>query len=164
MSAHEPVKADHRREERFDLVVANPPFVPAPPDIPLPAYADGGEDGLRQIQPILEALPDYFKPGGRAYFCFESLADDSGLLAVPALADVAQRQHVAIDVFVTAYKPIEDVLRVRSQEAMREGFADYPERWRQFFDEHGASWYCYELARVADGSSGVQVLGAVSST
>jgi methylase of polypeptide subunit release factors len=149
---------------RFDLVVANPPFVPAPRDIALPAYADGGEDGLRMIQPVLEALPEYLNPGGRAYFCLESLEDDSGLLGAAVLADVARRQVLAIDLVVTARSRIEDVLRARNEEAGREGFADYPELWRQFFEAHRASWYCFALARVTFGSGGLRVLETTASS
>lgn len=40
-----------------DLIFSNPPYVPAPADVPLPLYSWGGEDGLDVVRRILTALP-----------------------------------------------------------------------------------------------------------
>lgn len=40
-----------------DLVVSNPPYVPEPPELNLPVFAGGGEDGLRVVRRILEDAP-----------------------------------------------------------------------------------------------------------
>ncbi len=40
-----------------DLIFSNPPYVPAPPDLRLPLYSWGGEDGLDFVRRILTALP-----------------------------------------------------------------------------------------------------------
>ncbi|MGH7268165.1 MAG: N5-glutamine methyltransferase family protein, partial [Candidatus Rokuibacteriota bacterium] len=59
---------------RCDLVVANPPYIPAPalPDLPEevrawePALAlDGGADGVTLIERILGEAPGFVRPGGR---------------------------------------------------------------------------------------------------
>lgn len=63
-------------EERFDLIVANPPYV-ADGDPHLdegdlrfePALALAcGSDGLTAIRRIVTAAPDYLRPGGRLFF------------------------------------------------------------------------------------------------
>ncbi len=58
---------------RFDLIVANPPYVPAP-DIPgLPADVrsfeprlalDGGPDGLTVLRRVIDGAPAFLVPGG----------------------------------------------------------------------------------------------------
>jgi release factor glutamine methyltransferase len=52
---------------RFDLITANPPYVPAPPDI-APRRGDhswnAGGDGRAVIDRIIEQLPDHLTPGG----------------------------------------------------------------------------------------------------
>jgi release factor glutamine methyltransferase len=54
---------------RFDLITANPPYLPAPPDI-APQRGDqawnAGHDGRLVIDRIIEQLPEHLAPGGRA--------------------------------------------------------------------------------------------------
>jgi release factor glutamine methyltransferase len=54
---------------RFDLITANPPYVPAPPDI-APRRGDrawnAGADGRAVIDRIIEGLPAHLAPGGCA--------------------------------------------------------------------------------------------------
>jgi release factor glutamine methyltransferase len=61
-------------EQRFDLIVANPPYVPTG-DVPNlmpdvrdfePRLAlDGGADGLTLVRRIVEDAPAHLRPGGR---------------------------------------------------------------------------------------------------
>lgn len=57
--------------EKFDHVFSNPPFVPTPADSQAPAYADGGEDGLKLIERLLSGLDDVLEPGGKATLTFQ---------------------------------------------------------------------------------------------
>ena len=50
------------RDERFDRIVAHPPYVPTLADIAI--YRDGGETGDRLLRQIVAALPDHLTPGG----------------------------------------------------------------------------------------------------
>lgn len=52
------------RGERFDLVIANPPFVPARSRGP--AYHSGGPRGDRVLRRVVEGLDAHLRPGGRA--------------------------------------------------------------------------------------------------
>jgi hypothetical protein len=44
--------------ERFDLVIANPPFLPAPAGVTLPLCGDGGPTGDRVLQRILAGVEE----------------------------------------------------------------------------------------------------------
>jgi release factor glutamine methyltransferase len=58
-------------EVEFDLIVANPPYIPTKTLHKLPIYGreptvalDGGADGLQMIRRLLSAAPDRLVPGG----------------------------------------------------------------------------------------------------
>jgi release factor glutamine methyltransferase len=58
-------------EVEFDLIVANPPYIPTRTLHKLPIYGheptvalDGGADGLQMIRRLLSAAPDRLVPGG----------------------------------------------------------------------------------------------------
>jgi release factor glutamine methyltransferase len=56
-------------DERFDLITANPPYVPAPPGI-APQRGDrawnAGHDGRAVIDKLIDGLPAHLRPGGVA--------------------------------------------------------------------------------------------------
>lgn len=53
---------DPVRGERFDRIVAHPPYVPSSGNDPV--FRDGGEDGEQVLRRIVEGLPDHLEPGG----------------------------------------------------------------------------------------------------
>jgi len=50
---------------RFDLISCNPPFMPVPPGVRYPRFADGGSDGLAVVRRLMAGLPDALTTGGR---------------------------------------------------------------------------------------------------
>jgi release factor glutamine methyltransferase len=65
------------RGRRFDLIVSNPPYIPAPPgDAPRgEARAwDAGPDGREFLDRICDAAPGHLKPGGRVLLVHSTLA------------------------------------------------------------------------------------------
>jgi len=48
----------------FDLIIANPPFVAAPPEDGQHLYRDGGNRGDDVLKRIVVGLPDHVSPGG----------------------------------------------------------------------------------------------------
>jgi SAM-dependent methyltransferase len=66
----EPVKG-----RQFDLVVANPPLLPVPDNLPELSIGHGGHDGMRICCRILEGLPMALTPGGRAHLIASCLTD-----------------------------------------------------------------------------------------
>jgi release factor glutamine methyltransferase len=89
-------------EERFDIVVSNPPYIPSAvietlqddvrnfdPRIAL----DGGEDGLDPYRILFKALPSLLKPDGMFAFEF-GIGQSEAMLALAK--DVPQLTNVAI--------------------------------------------------------------------
>jgi len=50
---------------RFDLISCNPPFMPVPPGVRYPRFADGGPDGLEVVRRLMAGLPEALTPDGR---------------------------------------------------------------------------------------------------
>lgn len=71
--------------ERFDLIVANPPFVPSAGGQRLARGAarawEGGVDGRRFLDPFLRGLPAHVAPGGRVLMVQSSTSDVAATLA-----------------------------------------------------------------------------------
>lgn len=91
---------------RFDLVLSNPPYIPAPdipalmPEVALhepPSALDGGLDGLHAYRTILAALPALLAPGGLAVLELgagqadpvSALAAEAGLALAGLRADLS---------------------------------------------------------------------------
>lgn len=65
---------------RFDVVLANPPYLPTPPAARDPdpwtnLALDGGPDGCALWARLLATLPDHLAPGGTAFVLESSLQD-----------------------------------------------------------------------------------------
>jgi SAM-dependent methyltransferase len=60
------------RGERFDLVVAQPPFIIQPPDTPTIVFVHGGPTGEDITLRLAAALPDVLAPNGRALMLAET--------------------------------------------------------------------------------------------
>ncbi|HZY70286.1 MAG TPA: HemK2/MTQ2 family protein methyltransferase [Thermoplasmata archaeon] len=68
---------------RFDVVLANPPYLPTParardPDRWVNLALDGGRDGLTVTRRIVASLPGWLRPGGAAYLVISSRQDRTG--------------------------------------------------------------------------------------
>lgn len=60
-------------EEYFDLIVTDPPFALQPPGMTEHGHSAGGRHGDAVVAPLLEAAPDYLRPGGRLVMLTYSL-------------------------------------------------------------------------------------------
>ena len=65
-------------DERFDHVVANPPLLPFPTDLPYALAEHGGADGLAITRRILDGLPARLRDGGSAQLIGSCLGDAAG--------------------------------------------------------------------------------------
>lgn len=68
------------RGRRFDLVIAQPPFVVTPPQIEATTYLHGGSMGDELTMRLVSELPEVLAPGGQARILFDSpVRDDAPL-------------------------------------------------------------------------------------
>jgi release factor glutamine methyltransferase len=90
--------------ERFDAIVSNPPYVPAPSD-DLPARGrarawDAGRDGRALLDRVCQQAPDHLRPGGVLLVVHSSLLGyerTAALLSAGGLeVDVAARERGAL--------------------------------------------------------------------
>jgi len=66
-------------EERYDLIVFNPPYLPVRDQGLLAEAWSGGEGGLEVLGEFLNRAPRFLSPGGRIVVIVSSLMDPDGL-------------------------------------------------------------------------------------
>ncbi|MEV6573601.1 HemK2/MTQ2 family protein methyltransferase [Streptomyces sp. NPDC051577] len=114
---------------RYDLVVTNPPYVPAPGDR-LPSRGperawDAGPDGRRVIDRICAGAPALLRPGGVLLMVHSGMCGTEETLA--RLTGVG----LAAEVTATASVPWGPVLRSRRPWLERQGLAAEAEEWEE---------------------------------
>jgi len=71
------------KNERFDLIVFNPPYLPSSKndrsDHWFDVATDGGRDGLRVTRRFIQGVKPHFLNTGKAYFIFSSLSPRTAL-------------------------------------------------------------------------------------
>jgi release factor glutamine methyltransferase len=105
--------------ERFDAIVSNPPYVPAPTDeLPArgPARAwDAGRDGRALLDRICERAPERLAPGGVL------LVVHSSLLGYERTAELLSRGGLAVDVAAQERGPLGPLMNGRRAHLEAEG-------------------------------------------
>ena len=122
-------------DERFDLIVANPPFIPTPRSgAGRFLFQDAGPTGEEILRPVIAGLPGHLKPGGTA--------------AIISLFAVQKRSHYKTKIrrWIGTRTPAEllllDIYTVDPEElafccAWREfgdNFAAYAQRYEEWLD------------------------------
>ncbi|MDG6244008.1 MAG: class I SAM-dependent methyltransferase [Methanolobus sp.] len=66
-----------KKNHQFDIVIFNPPYLPTSEEEKLPGWLnyafDGGIDGRKEIDPFMEDVEDYLKPGAVILLLISSL-------------------------------------------------------------------------------------------
>lgn len=81
----------------YDLLLANPPFLPTPDCVKGTLSSNGGMDGNRLTSAVLERLDELLRPNGEALMILYQIAVDG----VPLLAQAADKHLVGRDVEFT---------------------------------------------------------------
>ena len=72
-----------KKDERFDVIIFNPPYLPTKSDEKVGGWFDvavnGGIDGLHIIEQFLNGVKKHLSKNGRAYFIFSSLSNQTKL-------------------------------------------------------------------------------------
>lgn len=153
------------RGERFDLIIANPPFVPA--RTRGPAYHSGGPRGDRVLRRVVEGWAAHLRPGGRAV-AISHLALRHG----ETVADVLRPWVRGFDGRVLALvlesgTPV-DLAAAQSLFALDDGFAAYGREvrdWTAYLRRHRVGQVVLLLlAAERGGAAGLEVSEAFQRT
>lgn len=114
---------------RYDLVIANPPYVPAP-ETRLPTHGperawDAGPDGRGVIDRICASAPALLRSGGTL------LMVHSGMCGAEETVERLSRGRLAVEVTARASVPWGPVLRSRRAWLERQGLAAGAEEWEE---------------------------------
>ena len=153
------------RGERFDLIVANPPFVPAPTRGP--AYHSGGPRGDRVLKRVVEGWSDHLSPGGRA-FAISHLALSKGSDVSASVAPWLRRfRGRTLALVLEEGTPI-DLAAAQSLFALDRGFSSYAaevRRWVAYLRRHRVERIVLLLlAAERRGRRGLEVVPAFQRT
>lgn len=98
---YDPVKG-----RTFDRIVANPPLLPFPDEIPYPFVGHGGHDGLRITRRILEGIPTFLSEAGFAQIIGTCLSDGIIPMWVDELSDWAIQNKMDTILTITCHRPL----------------------------------------------------------
>lgn len=94
----------------FDLITANPPFMPVPTNsLGFPA-GEGGTDGMSQTRTVLGGLNSALCEGGRALIVCGSWGDGDGPFAIEQLRELARESRWDLDMRELARSSIDTVI------------------------------------------------------
>jgi methylase of polypeptide subunit release factors len=125
---------------QFDQICCNPPFMPVPPGIGHPVFADGGPDGLALVRRVLAQLPEALAPDGRCHMVGAVFGNSQG----PDLSrfeELAAAAHLGISISCPSYEELgPSMLASCAATTMAfEGGGDAKEMFRAHWDELGAT-------------------------
>jgi release factor glutamine methyltransferase len=150
--------------ERFDVIVANPPLLPIPDDMPYPFVGHGGPDGLRLTRQILDGLPEALSPRGVARLIGTTLSDGYLPLCVDELRRCSASKQLSIRMFITSHHGLaagDPFFEGLCDTAAATGEIDAAaarRRFRTFLTEEKASHLCAYFFHVTPGSGGFDLI------
>lgn len=110
------------RGRRFDLVLSNPPYVPAPTDqlprFPMARCWDGGTDGRALVDRICDGVAHVLAPGGTF------LLTHSAVTGVDQTLTRLRSRGLAVDVVARERIPFGPVMRERADLLVARGLID----------------------------------------
>jgi release factor glutamine methyltransferase len=109
-------------DARFDLILANPPYIPSESDeLPIrgPALAwDAGRDGRSLLDRLCEAVPSHLAPGGRLLLVQSDLAGER------ATTELLTAGGLRAEVLARRRGPLGPIVRERAGMLERRGILD----------------------------------------
>jgi hypothetical protein len=120
--------ADFAPERAYDLIVANPPFVPTPDGIDGTITSNGGPEGNRFVAILLERLEAFLEPSGQALIYVFQFARDDQPLILDLLARTVKDRSIELTPSQTKPIAFETYCRAYSQLFAKAGPAI--DRWR----------------------------------
>lgn len=145
---YEPVQS-----QAFDLIVANPPYVPALHDEYI--FRDGGEDGERVTWRILSGLQTHLRPGG-TFYCYCIATDRHGAPLEERIRRAMGQAESEFDILVAEAMTLDPIVYyARRAQHGDESFADVGRR-NDLFKQLGIRQLVYApvLIRRRSGEDG----------
>lgn len=96
--------------EKFDRIIANPPFFPFPSSMPYSLIGHGGDDGFEVTWKIIDGLDAHLSEGGTAQTIGFGLGNSrqKTYLFLPTLQEKALQQGMNVIVNITNHFPMTD--------------------------------------------------------
>jgi carbamoyltransferase len=151
--------------ERFDLILANPPFVPAPERGP--AYHSGGPRGDRVLRRVVAGLGAHLRDGGRALIVSHLAVRRRESVASAMQPWVRSFDGRLLALILETGTPV-DLAAAQSLFALDDGFAAYGRevrRWVAYLERHHIGGIALLLiAAERGGTPGLEVVEAFQRT
>ena len=145
-------------ERKFDLLFANPPFVPTPNGIEGVIHSNGGAEGNTLVQVLFQRLENFLKPTGEAFICVFQLVQ----AGKPLVSDLAARliDHRAVEITEAQEQPIDFALYCQSYTEIFPRFKNEIARWQSDLTaclgrELGLSHYVVHVGRQTEQATSV---------
>jgi hypothetical protein len=131
-------------ESGFDLIYANPPFLPVPENIEYPLAGDGGKDGLLVLGKIIDGLETHLNPNGQAIIISEVVGDRNGPFLDDALLRLRNKGW-DIQILVRGDMPLffqaKMIAQLTSNIYGRDGEkAELTDKWKNLYQEINAEY------------------------
>lgn len=142
--------------EKYDLIFANPPFLPMAKDIKFSLIGDGGEDGFQIVNEIIDGFPQYLNPDGEVIMIGECLGSDTSSMIEDVVKKKLKKGY-STDIHLFSRMPSEvaayALASVKSRQ--KENFQTYniiSERLYDLYKQYGDYYYSYiiRLRKVKD--------------
>ncbi len=151
------------QDAKFDRILANPPLLPVPEDLPYVLVGHGGEDGLKITWRILEGLPQHLTEQGFAQIIGTGLSEGSRICFHAPMQALAGRLGLDVTVTVVNRIPMErkDPFFRSMVETIRMGYGlpegEIADRLERCFRSQKATHYiCFDLL-VTHGTGQVHI-------
>ena len=138
------------KDEQYDLITANPPFIPIPKDIYFPLVGNGGGDGMAIIRKILLGLEKHLKANGECIIIGECLGNQDAPKLCQVLSDILPKGYIG-QVFLQARNSkaqyIENILKLyRRQISEKQNIQVLKNKLESLFEiEKSDSYYMFTL-------------------
>lgn len=138
---------------RYDLIIANPPFLPVPDGVAFPACGHGGSDGLSVMRPLLEGLPAHLQDGGRALIYAEGPGSAHQPFVAELLEGLARSYQFDSTLTIVYRVSIEHsmILRAIYLQRLRPHAMDELRLWRELYQRLEATHMHYYLLTITHG-------------
>lgn len=143
----------------FDLIVANPPFIPAPDGHAFPLYGSGGDDGLLVLRPLIAGLGAHLGERGQAVVYGEGIGDDQRLFVQDCLDAAAQEHGLDFKLIIFSDGPIERALYTLGVmlNNLKPSRLEEIVAWRELFQRQNVTRYAKFIITAKRGSGAVAV-------